>query len=50
MVINKSDLMSEDVRKAWNKYFLEKKINHIFFSAKKENEKIEQEFKKLIQI
>lgn len=33
LVINKSDFLSEDLIKHWNEYFLEKKVNHIFFSA-----------------
>lgn len=33
LVINKSDFLSDDLVKHWNEYFLEKKVNHIFFSA-----------------
>jgi len=33
-LINKSDLVPEEIRVRWNKYLNEHKINHIFFSAK----------------
>ena len=33
-MINKSDLIPQEVRERWNKYLLEQGINHIFFSAK----------------
>jgi large subunit GTPase 1 len=36
LLVNKSDLMSEEIRKAWNEYFLANKIDHMFFSAKLE--------------
>jgi large subunit GTPase 1 len=41
ILINKSDLLSENIRKCWNDYLNAKGINHIFFSAKKEQEKID---------
>jgi large subunit GTPase 1 len=41
LLINKSDLLSDPVRKAWNKYLNDHGINHIFFSAKSEQEKID---------
>jgi len=41
LVINKSDLLSEKIRMAWNDYFNKEGVNHIFFSAKKEQEKID---------
>lgn len=41
LLINKSDLLSDDVRNAWTKYLNANGINHIFFSAKKEQEKID---------
>lgn len=34
LLINKSDLVPEEVRVRWNKYFLENDIPHLFFSAK----------------
>ncbi|KRW99507.1 P-loop containing nucleoside triphosphate hydrolase [Pseudocohnilembus persalinus] len=40
LVINKSDLLSKEVRKSWNKYFIENGVDHMFFSAKQEQEKI----------
>ena len=42
LLVNKSDLLTEEIRILWNNYFNEKKINHIFFSALKELEKITQ--------
>ena len=33
--------MSQDLIQHWNEYFLDKKVNHIFFSAKKEQEKLD---------
>ena len=41
LLINKSDLLSDDIRNAWTKYLNANGINHIFFSAKKEQEKID---------
>lgn len=41
LLINKSDLLSENIRNAWNDYFNKLGVNHIFFSAKKEQEKID---------
>ena len=35
--------MSEELIQHWNEYFLEKKVNHIFFSAKKEQEKLDSQ-------
>ena len=34
LLINKSDLVPEEVRIRWSKYLVENGINHIFFSAK----------------
>ncbi len=33
--------MSEDLIKHWNEYFRERNINHVFISAKKEQEKLD---------
>jgi large subunit GTPase 1 len=33
LVINKSDFLSQELIEHWNEYFIEKKVNHIFFSA-----------------
>lgn len=41
LLINKSDLLSDDVRNCWTKFLNTHGINHIFFSAKKEQEKID---------
>ena len=43
LLINKSDLLSEEVRKEWNRYFLSQNVNHIFFSALIEQEKIDSD-------
>lgn len=42
LLINKADLLNEDIRKSWNSYLLKYNINHIFFSAKIEQEKIDR--------
>lgn len=41
LLINKSDLLSDDIRNAWTRYLNANGVNHIFFSAKKEQEKID---------
>jgi len=43
LVINKADYLTEELRVYWSKYFSEKKVDHIFFSALIEQEKMEQE-------
>jgi large subunit GTPase 1 len=43
ILVNKSDLLNESVRKHWSQYFKENNINYIFFSALEEIVKIEQE-------
>lgn len=36
LIINKSDLLAENIRIAWNEYFISKGIDHCFFTAKEE--------------
>jgi large subunit GTPase 1 len=43
LCINKADYLSDELITHWNEYFLDKKISHIFFSAKKEQEKLDKE-------
>lgn len=43
LLINKSDLVPEEVRIRWNTYLNEQKINHIFFSAKLADKELENE-------
>ena len=43
LCINKADYLSDELITHWNEYFVDKKINHIFFSAKKEQEKLDKE-------
>ena len=43
LCINKADYLSDELINHWNQYFKEKKVNHIFFSAKKEQEKLDQD-------
>ena len=43
MLINKADYLTVELRQHWSTYFKEKKINHIFFSALIEQEKIDKE-------
>jgi hypothetical protein len=33
--------LSEDLIKHWNEYFREKNVNHVFISAKNEQEKLD---------
>jgi large subunit GTPase 1 len=41
LLVNKSDLLSEEIRKVWSEHFTKNGLNHIFFSAKTEQEKID---------
>lgn len=41
LLINKSDFLSEGLIKHWNDYFNEKGVKHLFFSALKEQNKID---------
>jgi large subunit GTPase 1 len=42
LLINKADLLSEEIRKIWSNYLNSKGITHIFFSAKEEQAKIDE--------
>ena len=42
LIINKADLMNDDVRKSWSEYFKERNIKYLFFSAVNEIEKMEK--------
>ena len=42
LLVNKSDLLSEEIRQIWSDYFNKHNINHVFFSAKAEQESIEE--------
>ena len=33
LLINKSDFLSDELRKHWNEYFNERGVQHLFFSA-----------------
>ena len=41
LLINKADYLTEDLRAHWSAYFKENNVNHIFFSALLEQEKID---------
>jgi len=43
LLINKSDFLSPDLIAHWNEYFTQKGVNHIFFSAVWEQEKLDDE-------
>jgi ribosome biogenesis GTPase A len=43
LLINKADYLSEELIVHWNKYFIEKGVKHIFFSALEEQKKIDQD-------
>ena len=40
-MINKADYLTDDLRAHWSKYFKENNVNHVFFSALLEQEKID---------
>jgi ribosome biogenesis GTPase A len=42
-LINKADFLSPDLIAHWNQYFIENKVNHIFFSALHEQSKLDSE-------
>ena len=41
LLINKADYLTEELREHWSKYFKEMNVNHVFFSALMEQEKID---------
>jgi large subunit GTPase 1 len=41
LLINKADYLTQELREHWSKYFKENNVNHIFFSALLEQEKID---------
>ena len=41
LLLNKADLVSTEQRKLWAEYFMQEKIDFIFFSAIEEQERIE---------
>jgi large subunit GTPase 1 len=43
LLINKSDFLSPELLKHWNEYFKEKGVQHLFFSALAEQEKLDLE-------
>jgi len=45
LLINKADYLTVELREHWSKYFKEKNVNHIFFSALWEQSKIDQDIK-----
>jgi len=42
LCINKADYLSAELIEHWNTYFKEKGVQHIFFSAKMEQEKLDE--------
>lgn len=42
MLINKADYLTEELRAHWSAYFNENNINHVFFSALLEQEKLDK--------
>ena len=42
LLVNKADYLTEELRQHWSAYFKENNINHVFFSALLEQEKIDQ--------
>ena len=45
LLINKSDYLPVEMREEWSSYFKGRKINHIFFSALIEQDKIQAELR-----
>jgi len=43
LAINKADLVDESVRKVWSDWFNKNKVQHLYFSAKDEQEKIDED-------
>lgn len=41
LLINKSDLVSDELRRIWSEHLNERGISHLFFSAKIEQKKID---------
>ena len=41
LIVNKSDFLTEEMRQHWSDYFNERGVDHIFFSAKAEQEVID---------
>ena len=50
LLVNKADLIPESIRKCMSQLLIEKKIDHVFFSALIEQEKIDQLFEEKIEI
>lgn len=42
LLINKADYLTEELREHWSKYFKEHNVNHVYFSALIEQEKLDQ--------
>jgi len=43
MLINKADLVDESVRNLWSKWFIKNNVQHLYFSAKEEQEKLDED-------
>jgi large subunit GTPase 1 len=43
LLINKADYLTEELRQHWSTYFKENNVNHMFFSALLEQDKIDKE-------
>ena len=50
LLINKADLLSQEVREIWTNYFKQNNTNFIFFSAKDEQEKINEDVEEDVDI
>ena len=49
MLINKADYLSPELVAHWNQYFNERGIKHVFFSAKREQDRIDAAHKPIIK-
>ena len=43
LLINKADLVSEEIRKVWSEWLNKNNVQHLYFSAKEEQEKIDED-------
>jgi len=50
LLINKSDLLTDEIRRHWADFFIENKIDYIFFSALEEGDKLEKEEDEIFKI
>lgn len=50
LLINKADFLSDELLRHWNNYFTEKGIKHVFFSARREQDRLDQAKRDAVKI